>query len=283
MLMQSNMGFINLLPALPDAWSEGSVDGLVARGNFEIAMTWTKGGITEATITSRNGGEAIILADNITLATVTDSEGNAVDFTVTADGKISFETVAGEFYTLSIPERPAAPTNLVVVRESATTASLTWDAVEGVTYNVYRQSDSAAPVLIASGLTETNYTDAELDTEANIVTYYVTALENGIESILSNGAALAAPVPYGMIDNLDGRIVYAGGWANWSESVNYNGSIMYLEAVPTPPMPPSPCSSSAPASRSSPAPTTTAASSRSSLTASPAAKWIPTPPPPAAR
>ena len=229
MLMQSNMGFINLLPALPDVWSEGSVNGLVARGNFEISMDWTKGGITEATILSRNGGTATVKADNVTLAVVTDSEGNNVSFTVTEDGMISFETVQGESYTLTIPERPDAPTGLTVVRESLNTASLTWNAVEGVTYNVYRQSDSTAPVLIASALTETAYTDAELDTEANIVTYYVTALENGIESILSNGAVLAAPVTYGMIDNLDSRIVYKGAWANWSESVNYNGSIMYLE------------------------------------------------------
>ena len=229
MLMQSNMGFINLLPALPDVWSEGSVNGLVACGNFEISMDWTKGGITNATILSRNGGTATVKADNVTLAVVTDSEGNNVSFTVTEDGMISFETVQGESYTLTIPERPDAPTGLTVVRESLNTASLTWNAVEGVTYNVYRQSDSAAPVLITAGLTETNYTDAELDTEANIVTYYVTALENGIESILSNGAVLAAPVTYGMIDNLDSRIVYKGAWANWSESVNYNGSIMYLE------------------------------------------------------
>ncbi|MBR5294611.1 MAG: glycoside hydrolase N-terminal domain-containing protein, partial [Oscillospiraceae bacterium] len=229
MLMQSNMGFINLLPALPDVWAEGSVDGLLARGNFEIAMTWTKGGITSATIKSNNGGEAIILADNITLATVTDSKGNAVAVTKTEDGKISFATEKGESYTLSIPERPDAPTGLVASRVDLTTASLTWNAVEGVTYNVYRQSDSAAPVLLASELTETNYTDAEMDTEANSVTYYVTAVENGIESIYSNGARLSAPVTYGMIDNLDSRIAYEGGWSNWSESVNYNGSIMYLE------------------------------------------------------
>ena len=236
MLMQSNMGFINLLPALPDVWAEGSVDGLVARGNFEIAMTWVKGGITSATITSNNGGEAIILADNITLATVTDSKGNVVDFTVTADGKISFETVEGESYTLSIPERPAAPTNLVVVREGATTASLTWDAVasvsraaEGVTYNVYRQSETAEYVQLASGLTETSYIDNAVDAEATYLNYAVTATVNGVESTLSSSVRMNAPAGFGMIDNLDQRIVYEGGWANWSESVNYNGSIMYLE------------------------------------------------------
>ena len=230
MLMQSNMGFINLLPALPDAWAEGSINGLVARGNFEIAMNWTKGGITNATILSNNGGEALVLADNITLATVTDGNGNAVDFNVTEDGKISFDTVKGESYTLSIPERPDAPTGLAVLREGLEAANLTWNAVEGeATYNVYRASGAADPVVIAEGLTETSYTDTELDTEAPSVTYYVTAVVGGIESILSTGVVLTAPAGFGMIDNLDQRIVYEGGWANWSESVNYNGSIMYLE------------------------------------------------------
>ncbi|MBP3660108.1 MAG: glycoside hydrolase N-terminal domain-containing protein, partial [Oscillospiraceae bacterium] len=229
MLMQSNMGYINLLPALPDVWAEGSVDGLVARGNFEISMDWTKGGITSATILSKNGGEAVIKADNVTLATVTDGSGNEVEFTVTEDGMISFATVQGESYTLSIPERPDAPANLAVVRDGLEAANLTWNAVEGASYNVYRASGAADPVLLASGLTETAYTDAALDTEAASVTYYVTAVVSGIESIYSGGVTLTAPAGYGMIDNLDQRIAYAGGWANWSESVNYNGSIMYLE------------------------------------------------------
>ncbi len=231
MLMQSNMGYINLLPALPDVWAEGSVDGLVARGNFEIAMDWTKGGVTNATILSNNGGEAVVLADNIALATVTDSKGNAVAVTKTEDGMISFDTVQGETYTLTIPERPEAPTNLVGVREALEVVSLTWDAIEGenVTYNVYRQSDSASPVEIASGLTETAYTDNALDTEANVVTYMVTAEVDGLESIYSNTVEVTAPATRGMIDNLDERIIYEGGWSNWSESVNYNGSIMYLE------------------------------------------------------
>ena len=30
------MGFIQLLPALPDAWKNGTVEGLCAKGNFEV-------------------------------------------------------------------------------------------------------------------------------------------------------------------------------------------------------------------------------------------------------
>lgn len=40
---KSHMGFIQLLPALPDAWKEGSVKGLCAKGNFEIDITWQDG------------------------------------------------------------------------------------------------------------------------------------------------------------------------------------------------------------------------------------------------
>lgn len=56
MLMQSHMGFIHILPALPDAWNDGEVKGLCARGGYEVGIRWEKGELKEITILSKTGG-----------------------------------------------------------------------------------------------------------------------------------------------------------------------------------------------------------------------------------
>ena len=55
MLMQSHMGFVHLLPALPDAWAEGAVSGLRAKGNFTVSISWKNGKLAEAEILSGSG------------------------------------------------------------------------------------------------------------------------------------------------------------------------------------------------------------------------------------
>jgi alpha-L-fucosidase 2 len=56
MLMQSHDGAVHVLPALPEAWVEGSVEGMVARGGFHIDMNWKDGSVHNITVTSKIGG-----------------------------------------------------------------------------------------------------------------------------------------------------------------------------------------------------------------------------------
>ena len=65
MLMQSNDGAIFLLPALPDAWSKGSVSGLRTAGGFEIEqMVWKDGKLQKLIIKSLLGGNCRLRSFN---------------------------------------------------------------------------------------------------------------------------------------------------------------------------------------------------------------------------
>jgi alpha-L-fucosidase 2 len=56
MLIQSHKGYIELLPALPDAWSEGSFTGLKAQGNFTVDLAWENSQPVNCTVYSGSGG-----------------------------------------------------------------------------------------------------------------------------------------------------------------------------------------------------------------------------------
>ena len=59
MLVQSQVGEIELLPALPTEWPSGKISGLRARGGYEIGVKWTDGKLASATVKNISGADKI--------------------------------------------------------------------------------------------------------------------------------------------------------------------------------------------------------------------------------
>ena len=94
MLIQSPIGEIQVLPALPKAWANGSVQGLKARGNFEIAdLQWKNGKVVKLAIKSLSGGECKLRTRN-----ALKSGMKLVGRVENGDFIYSFPTEAGKTY-----------------------------------------------------------------------------------------------------------------------------------------------------------------------------------------
>ncbi len=109
MLLQSHIGTLQILPALPSAWEKGSVKGLRAVDNFEVNIDWEKGRETHVTIRSFSGKECRVFFKGIKNCTITDE--NNVKITPTAEGNdlIRFSTETGKSYLLTIADPSTDP------------------------------------------------------------------------------------------------------------------------------------------------------------------------------
>ena len=104
LLLQSQLGSLHLLPALPSAWPNGQVRGLRARGGFEVDMSWKDGRLAGALLHSNLGEVARVEVSGLSsrhFSLVRLSDGNPVA-TTRVGSILIFDTAAGESYQLEL-------------------------------------------------------------------------------------------------------------------------------------------------------------------------------------
>ena len=187
MLLQSHAGYIEPLAAIPEAWANGSYTGLVARGNFEVSAAWANGLATSFNIKSLKGGAASVKYSGITGATVCDSDGKAVSYTVSGKDLITFDTEAGKtYYVFGFVQNaePKAISGLTIENEYLSTSTLTWEeSTDATKYNVYVAKNSDSDYTLLGTTRATSYVYTPIENENARLTFAVTAVsDKGVES-----------------------------------------------------------------------------------------------------
>ena len=188
MLLQSHGGYISLLPSIPREWKNVSFKGLKARGNFEISLDYKDGIIENCEIISYKG-EPITLyyggeIDEITVY----SSGEEIPVK-RIDGKVSFDTAAGETYRLSGFKKRV---NRLIARDltakwQKNCVELEWKNDENE-YDVFRATESETQYTFIGKSKSGEFTDREYSENKKARLTYKLLLSGSDKKGRGNGA-----------------------------------------------------------------------------------------------
>lgn len=102
MLLQNTVKGVWLLPALPEAWNDGSFEGLRAHDGFTFGAEWDDGRLTEASVKSEAGGICRLYLPGVKVRKVTEKYGRRMKCKAVEDGVMEFMTKPGHTYRIYV-------------------------------------------------------------------------------------------------------------------------------------------------------------------------------------
>lgn len=227
MLLQSHTGYIAPLPALPDAWKDGQVSGIVARGNFEVSMKWKEKNLETLAFLSHAGGELVVDYPDIE-SSIVKINGKEIKPTLLKDNRIQIATQKGDRITFEkLPERI---TRLSAVRKDAVTAELDFNPVTDAThYVISRESkdeSSDAPSIKEFLTNVTHFIDRSIDS-LHSYSYSVRAMIGEHSRQASESASIQPVVE--LMDDRDPRVQYGPAFHNWEDADLFAGTEKYAD------------------------------------------------------
>ncbi len=177
MLLQSQGEGIELLPALPSDWYEGSVKGIKARGNFEIDMEWSGGILTQTTLVSNSGNECKLKAVGVDTMRVYDASAcRYIVPTEISENEIMFPTRAGAKYIVGYTDFAVAPTVTTVPTKKT-------EVVVTPSVNVVLKNVPAEGTVIFDSKKQAKYKVTKSDAN-NAEVEYVSSVNKKVNSVV---------------------------------------------------------------------------------------------------